>query len=147
MLSASRQVLAELESEFARLGLSCRWFTQPADISCFQSRILTSLSDQQTAELANWLTGRVRAFEIAQFQVEGSLYLFHSSLGLRRLAIDGAGEITLRVGEVESLLESAVGNLREFQRLLRNAQAVAWQDMLEPLRRSLPRLDQLPRAV
>ena len=73
--------------------------------------------------------------------------MFHSGLGLKRVALDGAGEVVIRAGQIERLITLAAGNMQEFQRLIRLEQGQLWMDLLEPLRRGLVNLDQLPRAV
>jgi len=146
-LAASADCLGEVSEILAEHSVASMWFTQPARQHSFQSRSTADLEPIEIDELVSKLTGLVDAFEIAYFGQEAALYAFDKSLGLRRLSIDGAGEITLRAGQLERLIEEASGNLAEFQRLLRQETALGLLDQLEPLRRSVPRIDQLPRAV
>lgn len=147
MLSAPRKHLTEIEKLLSRDSLSPRWFVQPASPASFQFRTSANLSAFQAAQLATTLSSLCFAFEIAQFAEEGSLYLFTRELGLKRLSIDGAGEVTLRAGQVGELLQTSKRNFAEFERLLRQAQGTVWLDALEPLRQGRPRVERLLGAI
>lgn len=147
MLSASRSDLSEIDQLLSRYLVSPRWFIQPASPSNFQFRSSTNLTAAQSAQLATELSRLCAAFEIAQFAEEGSLYLFAQHLGLKRLAIDASGEVTLRGGQIATILSESGGNIGELNRLMREATGTAWLDALEPLRQGRPRIERLLRAI
>lgn len=146
MLSATKSALPEVE-KLLPSGISPRWYTQPADPSCFQLKAISHLSGTQAAELASRLSRLVRVFEITQFDEESSSYLFHEGLGIHRSAIDGAGEVVLRAATVERLIELSKGSMPELSRLIRVAKGQPWLDVIEPYRQGMQRLETLPRAV
>lgn len=84
------------------------------------------------------------AYEIEN---EGERFLYHQGLGVHRQQLDEAGEVVLRVGQIERLLQESAGSNAEFARLIRVAQGLAWLDLLEPYRVGALRADQLPKAV
>ena len=147
VLSASRSDLGEIDKLLSRYPISPRWFIQPASPANFQFRSSADLTALQAAQLAAELSRLCAAFEIAQFAEEGSLYLYVKHLGLKRLAIDASGEVTLRVGQIEAILSESGGNIGEFNRLIREATGTLWLDTLEPLRQGRPRIERLLRAI
>jgi len=147
VLSAPGDRLGEIDQLLARYAAAPRWFTQPASPRRFQLRLCVEIEPTELAKMAVELSRLAEAFEICQIGVGGDLYLFHSGLGLKYLAMDDAGEVILRAGQLDRLLSQSNGNMQEFQRMLRIERGQLWMDILEPLRRGLVRLDQLPRAV
>ena len=147
VLAAPVDSLGEVSEILAEYSIASIWFTQPALHHTFQTRSSADLDQTSVDDLVTNLTRLVDAFEITFFGHEAALYAFESRLGLRRLNIDGAGEITLRVGQIERIIKLSKGNAAELERLFRQETAVTLLDQLEPLRRSIPRIDQLPRAV
>lgn len=128
------------------IGLSLRWFTQPANPKFFQARVITEFDDDQVQEIAFALAQICDAFEITQMSSESSLYLFDAKLGLKHISLDQAGEPVLRVGQIQRLIEQSGGSIRELERLLRLSSAQAWLDLLEPLRAGKMPLEGLRRV-
>ncbi len=128
------------------IGLSLRWFTQPANPKFFQARFITEFDDDQVQEIAFALAQICDAFEITQMSSESSLYLFDAKLGLKHISLDQAGEPVLRVGQIQRLIEQSGGSIRELERLLRLSSAQAWLDLLEPLRAGKMPLEGLRRV-
>lgn len=147
MLAAASDQLGEIDKLLAPYLHAPRWFTQPAVPGSFQLRFSASIDPTDASTLAARLSKFVMALEILHQDTESSLFMFHSGLGLKRVALDGAGEVVIRAGQIERLIALAAGNMQEFQRLIRLEQGQLWMDLLEPLRRGLVNLDQLPRAV
>ena len=147
MLAAASDQLGEIDKLLAPYLHAPRWFTQPAVPGSFQLRFSAAIDPPDVSNLALQLARTVTALEILHQDTESSLFLFHSGLGIKRVVVDGAGEVVIRAGQIERLMTLAAGNMQEFQRLMRLEQGQLWMDLLEPLRRGLVNLDQLPRAV
>ncbi len=138
--------MGKAEDLLRSIGLSLRWFTQPANPKFFQARVISELSDQQGQEIAFALSKICDAFEITQMSSESSLYLFDARLGLKHISLDQAGEPVLRVGHIQLLIQKSGGSMRELERLLRLSSAQAWLDLLEPLRAGRMPLEGLRRV-
>lgn len=147
VLAAASDQLGEIDKLLAPYLHAPRWFTQPAVPGSFQLRFSANIDLTDASTLAARLSKFVMALEILHQDTESSLFMFHSGLGLKRVALDGAGEVVMRAGQIERLITLAAGNMQEFLRLIRLEQGQLWMDLLEPLRRGLVNLDQLPRAV
>jgi hypothetical protein len=147
VLAAASDQLGEIDKLLAPYLHAPRWFTQPAIPGSFQLRSSVVIDPPDVSSLAVQLSRNATALEIVHQDTESSLFMFHTGLGIKRVLLDGAGEVVMRAGQIERLMTLAAGNMREFQRLIRLEQGQLWMDVLEPLRRGLVNLDQLPRAV
>ena len=147
VLSVPEESLGEVTELLTEYSLASMWFTQPAQLGSFQARSSAEIDSQRISELASALSRLVDAFEISHFSDESSLFIYVRGIGMKCLAIDNSGEITLRVGQVQRMVRQANGNMAEFERLLRLEQGVSLLDALEPFRRSIASVEMLPRAV
>lgn len=128
-------------------GLTPTWEAQPYTPPNLQSRIRATLEDAAVAKIASEFSRLGLAFEITQSSNEPCLILGHPGLGLKRLALDSAGEVVIRQGQLARLITEASGSASELERLLRVEAGTAWLDLLEPYRNATLRLNELPRAV
>ena len=147
VLSAPREEIASVDNRLASLGILASWFPQPMSIGSFQARTKSAINSVSVEELASDLSRLPIVFEIVQTGKEGAIYLNHPGLGLKRIALDLAGEPVIRVGQLESFLEVSGGNMSELKRLIRIASGTMWFDLLEPYRHGWGNLEQFPKAV
>ena len=147
VLCAPKNLAFEIKERLRSLGLAPNWVPQPNTPGTLQARMSADLEDSEVAALSGYLNSQGVAFEITQLSSEPCLILGHPGLGLKRLAIDLSGEIVIRVGQLERLIDEAGGSHSELQRLTRLEKGTAWLDLLEPYRLASLRVNELPKAV
>jgi hypothetical protein len=112
------------------------WISQPLLLG-FQAgstnlRLTVLEAEQLASELA--LVPNI-TFELTQAgRDSGVLFMHLPGQGIFRGELNAAGSLTLSEERLQLMLEQAVGNHREFTRLLRLALGQSWDDLLEPFR-------------
>lgn len=147
VLSAPESLCADVNSAMAEIGLSGIWKIQPAAIGQYQLRVSKNANELEAASLASKLS-RIGVVAELELVIRGGFqrYLMHPALGVCRQELDEAGEVLLRSGAVESLLEQSKGSAFEFKRLLRKLNGTTWLDLLEPYRQSSEKITLLNRV-
>jgi hypothetical protein len=131
--AASLESVNELASEY---GLTLSWAMQELMVGSSCSEVTFKTSSLRFDDLASALA-RFNAlhFELIQTSKEsGTTYLFVPGLGLHRGELNASGSLVLTEEKLQSLLDQAAGNHREFTRLLRLSLGQSWEDILEPFR-------------
>jgi hypothetical protein len=127
--------------------MSASFFGQPLEVNTVQLRSQTELPEHQIPQLVAALAKTKATFELNSFADYSERYLHHPSLGICRNEFDQAGEVVLRVGQLEQLLLETRGNLSDFSRGFRRLTGVPWLDLVEPYRKVAEYAIALPRAV
>lgn len=147
VLSASESLCVDVNLALAESGLSGIWKIQPVAIGNYQLRVSKNSNELDTTTLASKLQ-RIGVIAELELPVRGGFqrYLVHPALGVCRQELDEAGEVLLRSGAVQALLEQSVGSAFEFKRLLRKLDGTLWLDLLEPYRQSSQKITLLNRV-
>ena len=127
---------SRVETELEKLGLELKWAKQSLVVGSLFAEISFRCSLVQLDEIASMLAqvGSLH-FELTQHtKHSGVTYMFVPGLGLFRGELNAAGSLTLTEDKLQSLLDQAAGNHREFTRLLRLCLGQSWDDILEPFR-------------
>ena len=127
--------------------MSASFYGQPLEVNTVQLRSQTELPEEQIPQLVASLAKTKATFELNSFADYSERYLHHQSLGICRNEFDQAGEVVLRVGQLEQLLLETRGNLSDFSRGFRRLTGVPWLDLVEPYRKVAEYAIALPRAV
>lgn len=141
VLLASGEQRREVDLLLASMSLRAIWKTQPFTPMGFQTIFKL---DSEPADLAAALARTGCVFEI---EADFERFLHHPGLGLKRQQLDEAGEVVIRIGQLEKELQESNGNQKEFQRRLRMLEGLPWLDLIEPYRLSLMRNHPMPKAV
>ena len=105
------------------------------------------MPDERVPQLVSVLAKTMATFELNSYGDYSERYLHHPSLGICRNEFDQAGEVVLRVGQLEQLLLETRGNFSDFSRGFRRLTGVPWLDLVEPYRKVAEYAIALPRAV
>ena len=127
--------------------MSASFYGQPLEVNTVQLRSQTELPEHQIPQLVVALAKTKATFELNSFADYSERYLHHPSLGICRNEFDQAGEVVLRVGQLEQLLLETRGNLSDFSRGFRRLTGVPWLDLVEPYRKVAEHAIALPKAV
>jgi len=127
--------------------MSASFYGQPLEVNTVQLRSQTELPEHQIPQLVAALAKTKGTFELNSFADYSERYLHHPSLGICRNEFDQAGEVVLRVGQLEQLLLETRGNLSDFSRGFRRLTGVPWLDLVEPYRKVAEYAIALPKAV
>ena len=147
MFSAPVEAMGQINSILAEFGASGSFYGQPLEVNTVQLRIQADLPEQQIPNLVSSLAKTKAVFELNSFAEYSERFLHHPSLGICRNEFDQAGEVVLRVGQLEQLLLETRGNLSDFSRGFRRLTGVPWLDLVEPYRKVAEYAIALPRAV
>jgi hypothetical protein len=139
--------MGQINSILAEFGMSASFFGQPLEVNTVQLRNQSELPEEQVPQLVAALAKTKATFELNSFADYSERYLHHPSLGICRNEFDQAGEVVLRVGQLEQLLLETRGNLSDFSRGFRRLTGVPWLDLVEPYRKVAEYAIALPRAV
>ena len=139
--------MGQINSILAEFGASGSFYGQPLEVNTIQLRIQTDLSEHRIPDLVSSLAKTKAVFELNCFAEYSERFLHHPSLGICRNEFDQAGEVVLRVGQLEQLLLETRGNLSDFSRGFRRLTGVPWLDLVEPYRKVAGYAIALPRAV
>jgi hypothetical protein len=139
--------MAQINSILAEFGASGSFYGQPLEVNTVQLRIEADLPEHQIPGLVTSLVKTKATFELNSYSEYSERYLHHPSLGICRNEFDQAGEVVLRVGQLEQLLLETRGNLSDFSRGFRRLTGVPWLDLVEPYRKVAEYSIALPRAV
>jgi Protein of unknown function (DUF3145) len=147
VFSAPVEAMAQINSILAEFGMPASFYGQPLEVNTVQLRCQAELNEDQVPQLVAELAKTKAAFELNSFSDYSERYLHHPSLGICRNEFDQAGEVVLRVGQLEQLLLETRGNLSDFSRGFRRLTGVPWLDLVEPYRKVAEYAIALPRAV
>ena len=139
--------MGQINSILAEFGLSGSFYGQPLEVSSVQIRSQADMPDERIPQLVSVLAKTSATFELNSYGDYSERYLHHPSLGICRNEFDQAGEVVLRVGQLEQLLLETRGNLSDFSRGFRRLTGVPWLDLVEPYRKVAEYAIALPRAV
>ena len=139
--------MGQINSILAEFGLSGSFYGQPLEVNTVQLRSQADIPDERVPQLVSVLAKTKATFELNIFADYSERYLHHTSLGICRNEFDQAGEVVLRVGQLEQLLLETRGNLSDFSRGFRRLTGVPWLDLVEPYRKVAEYAIALPRAV
>jgi len=127
---------AETESKLEELGLELNWGNQSLVLGTSFAEGSFRCSQVELDEIASKLSqaGNLH-FEIIQHtKHSGVIYMFVPGLGLYRGELNASGSLVVSEDKLQTLLDQAAGNHREFTRLLRLCLGQSWDDILEPFR-------------
>jgi hypothetical protein len=147
VFSAPVEAMGQINSILAEFGVSGSFSGQPLEVNTVQLRIQADLTHDLIPQLVSSLAKTKATFELNSFADCSERYLHHPSLGVCRNEFDQAGEVVLRVGQLEQLLLETRGNLSDFSRGFRRLTGVPWLDLVEPYRKVAEYAIALPRAV
>ena len=139
--------MGQINSILAEFGLSGSFYGQPLEVNTVQFRSQADIPDERIPQLVSVLAKTMATFELNSYGDYSERYLHHPSLGICRNEFDQAGEVILRVGQLEQLLLETRGNLSDFSRGFRRLTGVPWLDLVEPYRKVAEYAIALPRAV
>ncbi len=139
--------MGQINSILAEFGASGSFYGQPLEVNTVQLRTQAGLLEHQIPDLVSSLAKTKAIFELNSFAEYSERFLHHPSLGICRNEFDQAGEVVLRVGQLEQLLLETRGNLSDFSRGFRRLTGVRWLDLVEPYRKVAEYAIALPRAV
>ncbi len=139
--------MGQINSILAEFGASGSFHGQPLEVNTVQIRVQADLPEYQIPDLVSALAKTSATFELNSFAEHSERFLHHPSLGICRNEFDQAGEVVLRVGQLEQLLLETRGNLSDFSRGFRRLTGVPWLDLVEPYRKVADYAIALPRAV
>ena len=139
--------MGQINSILAEFGLPGSFYGQPLEVNTVQLRSQADLPDERIPQLVSLLAKTKATFELNSYGDYSERYLHHPSLGICRNEFDQAGEVVLRVGQLEQLILEIRGNLSDFSRGFRRLTGVPWLDLVEPYRKVAEYAIALPRAV
>ena len=139
--------MGQINSILAEFGLSGSFYGQPLEVNTVQLRSQADMPDERIPQLVSVLAKTMAVFELNSYGDYSERFLHHPSLGICRNEFDQAGEVVLRVGQLEQLLLETRGNLSDFSRGFRRLTGVPWLDLVEPYRKVAEYAIALPRAV
>jgi hypothetical protein len=139
--------MGQINSILAEFGASGSFYGQPLEVNTVQLRVQADLPEHEIPGLVSSLARTQATFELNSIGEFPERYLHHPSLGICRSEFDQAGEVVLRVGQLEQLLLETRGNLSDFSRGFRRLTGVPWLDLVEPYRKVAEYAIALPRAV
>ena len=139
--------MGQINSILAEFGLSGSFYGQPLEVNTVQLRSRADIPAERVPQLVSVLAKTKATFELNSYADYSERYLHHPSLGICRNEFDQAGEVVLRVGQLEQLLLDTRGNLSDFSRGFRRLTGVPWLDLVEPYRKVAEYAIALPRAV
>ena len=139
--------MGQITSILAEFGVSGSFYGQPLEVNTIQLRVQADLPEHKIPDLVSSLAKTKAIFEVNSFAAYSERFLHHPSLGICRNEFDQAGEVVLRVGQLEQLLLETRGNLSDFSRGFRRLTGVPWLDLVEPYRKVAGYAIALPRAV
>ncbi len=129
------QSLAKVEQTLAQFGLSVA-VSRKANHSLFQVQSGTSLSGEERPILVSNLARLGFPFELVHLGVDSERYAYLPGLGIHRIALSEIGEELLSYGQIENILSSSGGSMREFRKLLLRAIGEPWSNAIELIRGS-----------
>jgi hypothetical protein len=147
VFSAPVEAMGQINSILAEFGASGSFYGQPLEVNTVQLRTQVDLPEHKIPDLVSSLSKTKAIFELNSFAEYSERFLHHPSLGICRNEFDQAGEVVLRVGQLEQLLLETRGNLSDFSRGFRRLTGVPWLDLVEPYRKVAEYAIALPRAV
>jgi len=127
---------AEIESKLKELSLELNWSNQSLVIGTSFAEGSFRCSQVYLDEIASKLSqaGNLH-FELVQHtKHSGVIYMYVPGLGLYRGELNASGSLVVAEDKLQTLLDQAAGNHREFTRLLRLCLGQSWDDILEPFR-------------
>jgi len=147
VFSAPVEAIGQINSILAEFGASGSFYGQPLEVNTVQLRVQVEIPEDQIPALVSTIAKTTAIFELNSFADYSERYMHHPSLGICRNEFDQAGEVVLRVGQLEQLLLETRGNLSDFSRGFRRLTGVPWLDLVEPYRKVAEYAIALPRAV